>query len=123
MAAPISRVGDRIEIGGGAFRVEKGPPLRRAVATAQLLGNHQTAEHYQEGAPDALGNPIVRGEEMAFLDWLGEPVFYVYQRRELDELSQRRLKTEYAYLYEELGTYPSEEEAIAAAQALLGEEG
>lgn len=50
-------------------RIEDGPPRKRAVATEELLSDVATAGHYQVGEPDALGNPIVLGQEMDYIDW------------------------------------------------------
>ncbi|MCX5570630.1 MULTISPECIES: hypothetical protein [Kaistia] len=83
---------DLIEIGGKA-RVERGPARKTAEATEALLSNENTAAHYQVSQPvlnedgeqigwshrDALGQPILLGQPMAYLDWLaGRNVFYVY---------------------------------------------
>ncbi len=54
----------------GIVRVEKAKPYRKAVATEDLLRNDRTAEHYQVGAFDSLGKPIVLGDEMTYVDWL-----------------------------------------------------
>jgi hypothetical protein len=121
--ANVTRKSDLVEIGGGAYRVEAGPPLKRAKATEAILSDDKTAPHYrlaEEGEPpalDALGQPIEEGKQFAYLDWLGERVFYLYRRRDLSEAERAEKETTYTYVYEEVGTFPTEDEAIAAAQA------
>ena len=70
-----------IEI-GITIRVENGPARKTGVATEELLDNKNTAEHYQEGAKDAMGKQIVLGEEMTYLHFRGDLVWYVYQLEE-----------------------------------------
>jgi hypothetical protein len=63
--------------------IESGPAKKKAIATEELLSDAVTAGHYKVGAKDAMYRPIVLGEEMTYLDWLGEWVWYVYQEREV----------------------------------------
>lgn len=150
MADPaIKRHGDRIEI-GETVRVERGPALRQGTATAALLADDKTADHYHlprvegEGddaktivSRDAFGKPIEEGKRFSYLDYLGDWIFYVFERVEIDHTDPRferfvpvndpaaQMLPEgsenvqaYAYVFEERGTYPSEEEAISAGVAL-----
>lgn len=61
---------DLIEINENVT-IARGPRKLLAVATESLLSNEQTADHYQVGRIDAQGKPIVLGEPMHYLDWLG----------------------------------------------------
>lgn len=135
--AEVTRNGDRIEI-GSTIRIESGPALRRLKATEQALDNAKTAEHYQVGLPDALGKVIAPGAMFSFLDYRGEPVFYLFQRREigpddpryqaapdgttppLDEGSTN--VTSYTYVFDEIGTFGTEDEAIEQGLKLASEE-
>lgn len=97
---------------GDRWRIERGPALISAKATAQLLGD-PTADHYVEGAPDALGQPIKIGKPMAYLDWKSDqPVFYLYR---LDPISraERRAGDEREEIWREIGSFPTEEAALA----------
>jgi hypothetical protein len=69
---------EMIEI-GSTIRVENGPARKTAIATKELLDDKVTASHYQVGAFDAMGNRIVLGEPMTYLDYRGELVWYIYQ--------------------------------------------
>ena len=71
-------MGKIIEI-GDTIRIEDGPPRKKAIATAEVLDDKITAKHYQKGRLDAMGKKIVLGEEMTYLDYYGQHVFYVYQ--------------------------------------------
>jgi hypothetical protein len=78
--------------------IESGPAKKKAIATEELLSDAVTAGHYKAGMRkitkpdgsvvekpyvDAMNKPIVLGEEMTYLDWLGAWVWYVYQEREV----------------------------------------
>jgi len=63
--------------------IESGPAKKKAIATEELLSDAVTAGHYKVGGRDAMNKPIVLGEEMTYLDWLGAWVWYVYQEREV----------------------------------------
>ena len=78
----------------GKVRVERGPPLKTAVATAALLADDVTAPHYHAprlvrtpngdvviSALDAKGQPIKVGEAMTYADWLGAHVWKLYVER------------------------------------------
>lgn len=135
--AEVTRKGDRIEI-GDTVRIEAGPPLRRRKATEEALANTATASHYQVGAVDALGKPIEEGQMFAFLDYYAEPVFYVFERVKigpddprftpqpdgttppLDEGSTNIAV--YSYVFEDRGSYGTEDEAIEAGQRLASGE-
>lgn len=135
--AEVTRNGDRIEI-GSTIRIEAGPALRRRRATPEALDNGETAAHYQLGLADAMGKPIEAGAMFAFLDYHAAPVFYLFQRREigpddprykaapdgttppLDEESTNL--TSYTYVFDEIGTFGTEDEAIERGQALANAE-
>lgn len=104
----------------GVVRVESGPALRVAVATPELLDNQNTAEHYQDGGFDAVGAPISVGQEMTYLDWMGEPVWYVYCWEVMPpELAAARELPEGSEYWAEKGVRPTQEDAEAFAQSLL----
>lgn len=91
-------------------RVESGPRRKKAKATEALLRDDVTAPHYQVDKKDALGKPIKIGEDMNYLDWLGTPVWYVYELKE-DPTGRPR--------YVPVGDpHETREAAVAAAQAL-----
>jgi hypothetical protein len=64
----------------GAMRVERGPERKRAIATAALLDNANTARHYKLGGIDADGQVIAEGRDMTYLDWTNKDEWgwYVY---------------------------------------------
>ena len=74
----------------GIVRVEMAKPYRTVVATEDLLDDKVTAEHYRVGTFDALGKPIVLGEDMTYVDWRNpqDVVWRVYEWH-LDEASDR----------------------------------
>ncbi len=137
-----TREGNILQI-GATVRVESGPILRREIATPALLDDAVTAAHYAMGKPDAEANPIVEGEEMAFLDWNGhgEGVdgatgFYVYHLQPMtaDELVAREItdevldalpddaaREEATTIWREIGCEADEAAAITlATDTLLG---
>lgn len=89
---------------GSDFRIERGPALKTAKATPEMLSDEKTASHYyaprpmvnaqghpyknksgkpkMEYARDAVGNPIELNKEFTFLDWKNPDtyVWYVYER-------------------------------------------
>ena len=89
---------------GDDFRIEPGPPLVTAVATAELLSDDLTAPHYHlpissedgEGvtyAKDATGAPIEEGKEFTYLDWggnnnEGKRVFYIYKKTPVNSVDE-----------------------------------
>lgn len=93
----------------GRVRIESGPKRVVAVATEELLANDATALHYAVGNKDAVGKPIVLGEEMTYIDWMGERGWYVYELVEVDGIQQWSYRSYHA----------DKAEATAAAQALL----
>lgn len=99
-----------IEI-GSTIRVENGPVRRTAEATEELLDNTRTATHYQVEEKDALGKSIVLGEDMTYLDYKGEWVWYVYHLED-DETAPdgKRWMT--------VSVEDTKEDAMAAAEAL-----
>lgn len=136
MALSQNRKGDRLELDGGRFRVEAGPALLKGKATAALLDNSKTAEHYQVGLKDALGATIEADKPFTYLDWKGGRVFYLYEKEDVDPndpdtpyfvpegaITDREGNEDvvrYTYVYRERGTYESEEAAIDAAEKLAG---
>lgn len=98
---------------GKTVRVEPGPALKTAKATAELLSDEVTAAHYAVGARDAKGEVIELGQPMAYLDWKGERVFYLYQLRDDDSAAEGQR-------WFEVDTFATEEAAHAAAQKLAG---
>lgn len=92
----ITEIGDNLFEKDGKFRIERGPKLKMDVATEELLSNDVTADHYQapktvtvDGVEveifsrDAMGDPIRLGQEMIYLDWLGEYTWYSYKLERL----------------------------------------
>lgn len=67
----LVQVNDRI-------RVEWGPARKKAKATEELLSDQKTAPHYKVGTKDALGKPIKVGEDMDYLDYKADYVWYIY---------------------------------------------
>lgn len=135
-----TRQGNILQI-GKTIRIESGPVLRKAEATAKLLGNDVTADHYVEGAFDALAVPIKLGEDMHYLDWLGHSEgvdgatgWYVYQHQPLTkaELAEREVTPEvlaalpddetretFTHIWREIGCEPDESAAITLATDTL----
>lgn len=97
---------DLIEI-DGVTRVERGPKTCVAIATEALLDDAVTANHYQVGSPDALGKPIVLGEEMTYRDWIGDHWYHVYAlEKSFDEFGGKWIKC---------GEFATEAEAVSEA--------
>jgi hypothetical protein len=71
---------ERLAYCGEDFRIEQGPPLKKAKATPEMLSNDATATHYRAPRPrvDANGKPILsrKGEPIMDqpLDALGKPI-------------------------------------------------
>lgn len=108
MTLKVSTKGNMTVLGSDQIRIEEGPALKTATATAELLHDDNTAEHYHAGVRpmtfndalgkpyevpslgrDALGKPIKIGQKMTYLDHggkkaMGSRCFYVYKRREID---------------------------------------
>lgn len=120
-------MGQIIEI-GKTIRIEDGPPRKTAIATAEILDNKITAKHYQKGRIDAMGKPILLGEEMTFLDYYGEHVFYVYSLEDVgidkngvvilpgDKTEREPVKTEERWL--PVGVGETEKEARTIAEGV-----
>lgn len=137
--------GDMMVFGDDEVRVEKGPVLVKTKATADLLDNRRTAPHYQLGGLDAFGNRIHEGQEFEYLDWGGSDVqgircYYVYGKYPVDHMAEtlpdgtpnpyfveedKRVAMDgqshpyYTYVFCELGTAETEEEAVALAEKEL----
>lgn len=73
---------------GSSVRVENGPAQKVGIATVTLLNDKNTASHYQVGALDAMGQRIVLGKPMTYLDYRGPWVWYIYH---FDKVTQRWL--------------------------------
>lgn len=124
--ATVKRDGDMILI-GSKVRVEQGPPLVTAKATAELLADAHTASHYAVGKPDALGKPIVLGEDFSYLDFGGSEtdgkrVWYVFEEVEIPEAERDKpgAETTDETRWIERGTRASEEAAISFGQQIAG---
>lgn len=149
--AEHKRKGDRLEI-GDRFRIEPGPARRTAKATTELLDDAKTAARYHLPrtvadakdpkkskaviAKDAMGKDIVEGQDFTYLDDYGKPVFYLYERVEIDLENPDHARfipqadptdilpedstnvTAYTYFFEPRGTFDTEESAIAEAEKL-----
>lgn len=74
---------EMVELRDGTVRVESGPARKITVATEEVLRNEVTAEHYRVGEFDAIGQRIVLGEPMVYLDYRSPWVWYVYQLGEI----------------------------------------
>jgi hypothetical protein len=117
-------------------RVEPGPPRKTAKATQKLLDDKVTAKHYQVGRRDAMGKFIVLGEEMTYLDWKGDKVWYVYKltatdvplhpkcAAQLDPLHKsgslaiedaRAVETGFVHRWLPVGVHGDKEQALAIA--------
>lgn len=174
MTVKVSRKGSMIVLGNDEARVEEGPVLKTATATAELLHDDNSAKHYYAGVRpmpfndalgkpyevpsigrDALGKPIKIGEKMSYLDHggdkaMGERCFYLYRKVKIDPTAPTLENgdenphfvpehirdgallldddtpanvTHYTYKFEEIGTFSTEESAMAAGKELLGEKG
>lgn len=140
MAGPtVNRSGSLISI-GTTVRVEPGPPLRRRRATEESLSDAETPARYQEGAPDASGRAIAMGEMFSYLDNYAPPVWYLYFKREIGPDDARYQptqepdpnlpplnpdstnRTRYSYVFEEVGVYGTEDEAVEEGLRLAGGE-
>lgn len=140
-----TRTGGLVKLGNDDVRIEQGPMLKRGVATKELLSNDKTADHYQLGGPDAFGKPIVEGSQFDYLDWggsttEGEKVFYVYHKVPVDHTAETlkdgepnpyfvpeharqnpdgKTRAFYEYVFIEVGTRPTEDEAQKLAETTL----
>lgn len=138
--------GEMLVFGDDEVRVELGPKLVKTKATADLLDNRRTAPHYQLGGLDAYGNRIHEGQDFEYLDWGGSQVqglrcYYVYGKFPVDHTAEfledgktsnpyfvpedKRASYDeqstpfYTYVFCELGTAETEEEAISMAEEAL----
>lgn len=133
----IIRTGTLISIGDD-IRIETGPRKLVALADKELLGD-KTADHYQgprdatkqeiadprtltqDGKRfflDAVGNPIVEGEDMTYLDWVGfkngdeeSTRFYLYRYVDRDDPDG----FDDPKVWAEIGVYETEDAALSAA--------
>lgn len=140
----IVRKGTVLEF-DGKVRIEPGPVKKRAVATAELLSDAVTAEHYfagtrtiEEGGKtvekigrDRLGKPIEMGKPIDYFDWKS-PVrrFYLYRlvsiaKGKVDPITKKPTAvdlTRYMPAGPDEG-FATEEAAMSAAFDLLRAEG
>lgn len=130
--ADIRREGTLIEI-DGKVRIEPGPVLVQAKATEELLDDTLTAEHYREGAYDAMAKPIELGKPMHYLDWNGHKAgtdgstcFYVYQLDKLTaeeleeaEIDPKTAEPDQLVIWRKVGAEPTEDAAMGKAMGLL----
>tara|TARA_Y100001951_G_scaffold102557_1_gene109413 strand:- start:454 stop:891 length:438 start_codon:yes stop_codon:yes gene_type:complete len=143
MALKTERDGNIIRIEDkSAVRIEPGPRRKREKVTEKLLDDAVTAKHYQVGAKDALGKKITIGETMDYLDWRNresDPVFYVYRKTDVfadpdaypqyqppegRDPGEKRDDGEFIFprfRWLPVGEYDSEEEAVAAGEAIAKE--
>ena len=110
----FQRVNENLLQIGANIRVERGPARVDAIATEELLSNEVTADHYVEGAFDAIGRRIVLGEPMTYLDWRGKRSFYLY-RLEAVEVPGH---DDAVPVWIEQGAFETEDAAINAGLAL-----
>ena len=100
----ITQVGPRV-------RIEPGPRVKQALATAELLSDEATAAHYKIGRPDAHGKPIEIGQPMTYAAWGGTK-----QPREIEfkvyGLEQGRWALK--------GAFDTHDEALAFAKTIYG---
>jgi hypothetical protein len=134
--AKITREGAILHI-GDTHRIEAGPRLLTGKATAELLSDDATADHYHAPRPateaeiaspnvdtvdgqyfakDALGQPIELGGEMAYLDWLAfragtDQVFYLYAWQTIPATGEADARDAWV----EAGVFDTEEAALSAA--------
>jgi hypothetical protein len=116
----------RVELSNQLFeydekvRIEAGPRLRTAKATEALLADTVTAHHYKLGGLDAQSNVIELNKPMTYLDWLNQPVWYVYRWEPVPaEIIAERSMAPDAKYWAEKGVYPTLEEAEATVSSLL----
>jgi hypothetical protein len=121
---------ERIEV-GTTVRVENGPTRKTTIATEEVLDDKVTAVHYKVGQGDAMGKPIVLGEEMTYLDYRGQWVWYIYQLGEVgidkdgvvilpgDKSGRKAIRTEERWI--PAGVEESKAAALAVANGLAGE--
>lgn len=130
-SANEERLSDTLIDLGGRVRIERGPKLKEAKATEQLLSNTVTAEHYQLGARDAKGRVIERDKPMSYLDWIGEQTWYIYALREEqavdavgNAMTDERGNPQMQERWVEVDTVDGDEdEALQRARSVLDSEG
>jgi len=143
-SASEERLGEQLVEIGGKVRIERGPKLKTGKATEELLSDDVTAKHYhlprkvtnKDGstemvfARDAKGKVIKHGEELTYLDWIGEHHWYVYALRTevlkdasgndlLDENGEARTQERWVEVDAVDG---EEDEALARAHEVLASE-
>lgn len=110
MSLVKERIGDYVSIDGDRFRVSLGPKKVEAVATKELLGG--IAEHYAVRRIDANGNKIEEGRGMAYLDWHGERVAYLYEKTIVKDDDGNDVER-----FVEIGVFNGDGESKEAAEA------
>ena len=88
-------------------RIELGPQLIELDATDANLADEVTAPHYHEGAIDALGKRIFKGQKMTCVDWRAKHVPHVHKVYQHD-----------GKRFQLVDEYENEDEAIAFAEGL-----
>ncbi len=135
--ADIRREGDTIFI-GDRVAIERGFARLQAKATEDLLSDERTASHYhaprdeqvldEAGKPtgetrtvtamDALGRPITVGKSMTYLDYRGEPGFYVMEFAERPDFDAAKHDSRMVWLERDFAT--DELQAISIATGIAG---
>ena len=106
----VKRNGSIINVGTDV-RIEAGPARLESEASPELLSNEYSAEHYQVGLIDAAGHTIEIGKPMVYLDWKGQPGFYVAQWAPDPEHADQGV-------WQDRGFSPTEEDAVAFAKTI-----
>ena len=75
IAVPLTVGGDPSPVA----RIERGPLLKTATASAALFASGALHGNYNIGKIDRNGAVIVDGQEFAYLDWYAEHVWHVYE--------------------------------------------
>jgi hypothetical protein len=148
MPVKLKAIHDNFHELGSDIRIERGPELKKAIASEKTLSDEVTHPQYHLPAKvkmpngqvqeivarDSLGNEIRPGKEFHYLDWLvptDERGWYVYKREtenprfvfaNHDEKGQPQgdmIPDENDW--REQGYFKTFEEAVEAAKALLGD--
>jgi hypothetical protein len=113
----IKKVSDTITEVDSKVRIEIGHVRRRAVATAELLSDAVTANHYAIGKRDAGGKPIELGQPFDYIDWKSaERAYYVYR---LEAVNSPSGKARAVSRWALQGVYPDYETALSQSITLL----
>lgn len=104
-------VNDSLISVGEKVRIERGPLLKTATASAALFESGELADHYKLGALDKLGAVIVDGQEFSYLDWRGPHAWHVYELV-AEEWAGPEPK------WRRRGAYETQAEAVSAATVI-----